>query len=67
MSSVRATGIILAGAGRAAGMIGDRIFVAVVFMALITSVVAGPAMNWLLSHRIAEARLAGRAVEFAAD
>jgi Kef-type K+ transport system membrane component KefB len=62
-----ATGIILAGVGRAAGVIDDRIFVAVVVMALITSIIAGPAMNWLLSHRIAEARLAGRAVEFAAD
>jgi Kef-type K+ transport system membrane component KefB len=62
-----ATGIILAGVGRAAGMIDDRIFVAVVFMAMVTSIVAGPAMNSLLSHRIAEARLAGRAVEFAAD
>ena len=49
-----ATGIILAGVGRAAGVIDDRIFVAIVVMALTTSLVAGPMMNWLLSKRIAE-------------
>lgn len=62
-----ATGIILAGVGRAAGVIDDRIFVAVVVMALATSIIASPAMNWLLSHRIAAARVAGRTVEFASD
>ncbi|HET7009354.1 MAG TPA: cation:proton antiporter [Anaerolineales bacterium] len=62
-----ATGIILAGVGRAAGVIDDRIFVAIVVMALATSLLAGPAMKWLLSHRIAEARLLGRRVEVAAD
>jgi Kef-type K+ transport system membrane component KefB len=62
-----ATGIILAGVGRAAGVIDDRIFVAVVVMALVTSLLAGPAMNGLLSHRIEAARTAGRAVEFASD
>lgn len=55
-----ATGIILAGVGRAAGIIDDRIFVAIVVMALVTSLLAGPMMNWLLSDRIAEAHLAGR-------
>ncbi|MFA7381877.1 MAG: cation:proton antiporter [Desulfurivibrionaceae bacterium] len=50
-----ATGIILAGVGRAAGVIDDRIFVAIVVMALITSILAGPMMNWLLSDRITEA------------
>lgn len=49
-----ATGIILAGVGRAAGVIDDRIFVAIVVMALATSLLAGPMMNWLLSRRIAE-------------
>lgn len=49
-----ATGIILAGVGRAAGVIDDRIFVAIVVMALVTSLLAGPMMNWLLSRRIAE-------------
>jgi Kef-type K+ transport system membrane component KefB len=49
-----ATGIILAGVGRAAGVIDDRIFVAIVVMALATSLLAGPMMNWLLSKRIAE-------------
>jgi Kef-type K+ transport system membrane component KefB len=48
-----ATGIILAGVGRAAGVIDDRIFVAIVLMALVTSLIAGPMMNWLLSHRLA--------------
>ena len=48
-----ATGIILAGVGRAAGVIDDRIFVAIVVMALTTSLLAGPMMNWLLSKRIA--------------
>lgn len=49
-----ATGIILAGVGRAAGVIDDRIFVAIVVMALVTSLIAGPMMNWLLSHRFTE-------------
>jgi Kef-type K+ transport system membrane component KefB len=62
-----ATGIILAGVGRAAGVIDDRIFVAIVVMALVTSILAGPLMNWLLSDRIAEARLAGRQAASAAD
>ena len=62
-----ATGIILAGVGLAAGVIDDRIFVAIVVMALVTSILAGPMMNWLLSDRIAEARVAGRQVEVAAD
>lgn len=55
-----ATGIILAGVGRAAGVIDDRIFVAIVVMALVTSLLAGPMMNWLLSERIAEARTGER-------
>lgn len=62
-----ATGIILAGVGRAAGVIDDRIFVAVVVMALLTSMLAGPAMNWLLSDRIAEAHVAGGRVADAVD
>lgn len=48
-----ATGIILAGVGRSVGVIDDRTFVAMVVMALITSLIAGPAMNWFLSHRVA--------------
>jgi Kef-type K+ transport system membrane component KefB len=62
-----ATGIILAGVGRAAGVIDDRIFVAIVVMALATSILAGPMMNWLLSHRVAEARKVGKRIELAAD
>jgi len=53
--------------GRAAGVIDDRIFVAIVVMALVTSIIAGPVMNGLLSRRIAEARGAGKQVELAAD
>ncbi|MCI0396862.1 MAG: cation:proton antiporter [Chloroflexi bacterium] len=48
-----ATGIILAGVGLANGVIDERIFVAIVVMALITSLMAGPMMNKLLSHRMA--------------
>ena len=51
-----ATGIILAGVGLAAGVIDERIFVAIVVMALVTSLLAGPMMNWLLSSRIQRAR-----------
>jgi Kef-type K+ transport system membrane component KefB len=47
-----ATGIILAGVGLAAGVIDERIFVAIVVMALVTSMLAGPMMNWLLSGRM---------------
>jgi Kef-type K+ transport system membrane component KefB len=54
-----ATGIILAGVGLAAGLIDDRIFVAIAVMALATSLLAGPAMNWLLAGRIAAAQAAG--------
>ena len=46
-----ATGIILAGVGLANGVIDERIFVAIVVMALITSLASGPAMNALLSER----------------
>ena len=52
-----ATGIILAGVGLAAGVIDERIFVAIVVMALVTSILAGPMMNWLVPDRIAEARV----------
>ena len=58
-----ATGIILAGVGRTAGVIDDRIFVSIVVMALATSLMSGPMMNWLLSHQIAVARLTHRRAE----
>jgi len=45
-----ATGIILAGVGLANGLIDERIFVAIVLMALLTSLMSGPAMHALLSH-----------------
>jgi len=43
-----ATGIILAGVGLANGLIDARIFVAIVVMALLTSMLAGPAVSRLL-------------------
>jgi Kef-type K+ transport system membrane component KefB len=43
-----ATGIILAGVGLANGVIDARIFVAIVVMALVTSLMAGPMMSRLL-------------------
>jgi Kef-type K+ transport system membrane component KefB len=46
-----ATGIILAGVGLANKVIDERIFVAMVVMALVTSLLSGPAINALLSHR----------------
>ena len=48
-----ATGIILAGVGLANRVIDERIFVAIVVMALVTSLMSGPSMNYLLSHRMA--------------
>jgi Kef-type K+ transport system membrane component KefB len=45
-----ATGIILAGVGLANGVIDARLFVAVVVMAVITSLMAGPMMSRLLWH-----------------
>jgi Kef-type K+ transport system membrane component KefB len=46
-----ATGIILAGVGLANKVIDERIFVAIVIMALVTSLMSGPLMNSLLSNR----------------
>jgi Kef-type K+ transport system membrane component KefB len=43
-----ATGIILAGVGLANGVIDARLFVAIVVMALVTSLLAGPMMSRLL-------------------
>ena len=47
-----ATGIILAGMGREHGVIDDRLFVAMVVMALITSLMSGPAIRALLGLQI---------------
>lgn len=57
-----ATGIILAGVGLTNGVIDGRIFVAVVVMALVTSLMAGPIMSRLLErHRsVAVASALGR-------
>jgi Kef-type K+ transport system membrane component KefB len=44
-----ATGIILAGVGLANGVIDARIFVAIATMAVVTSLMAGPGMRWLLA------------------
>ena len=46
-----ATGIILAGVGLANGLIDERIFVAFVVVALVTSLMSGPIMNGLLARR----------------
>jgi Kef-type K+ transport system membrane component KefB len=47
-----ATGVILAGVGLANGIIDERLFVAMVVMAMATSLLSGPAMSALLSrHR----------------
>ena len=46
-----ATGIVLAGVGLTNRVIDERIFVAFVVMALVTSLISGPAMNRLLAHR----------------
>jgi Kef-type K+ transport system membrane component KefB len=51
-----ATGIILAAVGHSAGVIDDRVFVALAVMAFLTSLLAGPAMGRLLrSARQSEA------------
>jgi mannitol/fructose-specific phosphotransferase system IIA component (Ntr-type) len=41
-------GIVLAAIARDAGLVGDRIFVALVTMALATTLLGGPVMKWLL-------------------
>jgi Kef-type K+ transport system membrane component KefB len=53
-----ATGIILAGVGLANNVIDDRIFVAIVVMAMVTSLMSGPAMNHLLARHRALATFA---------
>jgi Kef-type K+ transport system membrane component KefB len=47
-----ATGIILAGVGLANKVIDDRIFVAIVLMAMVTSLMSGPALKQILSDRV---------------
>lgn len=46
-----ATGIILAGVGLEHGLIDQRLFVALVVMAWVTSLISGPAMNALIRPR----------------
>jgi Kef-type K+ transport system membrane component KefB/mannitol/fructose-specific phosphotransferase system IIA component (Ntr-type) len=48
MNARGAMGVILATLARDAGLLGDRVFVALVVMALGTSLLSGPAMKWLL-------------------
>jgi Kef-type K+ transport system membrane component KefB/mannitol/fructose-specific phosphotransferase system IIA component (Ntr-type) len=48
MSARGAMGIVLASIARDGGLLGDRLFVALVGMALGTSLLSGPAMTWLL-------------------
>jgi mannitol/fructose-specific phosphotransferase system IIA component (Ntr-type) len=54
MNARGAMGIILAAIAREAGLLGDRLFVALVVMSLVTSLVSGPAMKWLLYGEEAE-------------
>jgi Kef-type K+ transport system membrane component KefB len=56
-----ATGIILAGVGREHGVIDDRLFVAMVVMALLTSLLSGPAIRGLLGLNVAARRDGGGA------
>lgn len=44
-----ATGIILAGIGLSNGLIDERIFVSLFVMAIVTSIAAGPLMNYFLN------------------
>lgn len=53
-----ATGIILAGVGREHGVIDDRMFVAMAVMALVTSLLSGPAIRGLLGLNTDAARSA---------
>jgi Kef-type K+ transport system membrane component KefB len=46
-----ATGIILASVGLAYGLIDERIFVAMVVMAMVTSLVSGPSMKAVLERQ----------------
>ena len=55
-----ATGIILAGVGLANRVIDERIFVAMVVTALVTSLMSGPMMNYLLSHHRQAAKVGER-------
>jgi len=43
--------IILAQLAFSAGLIGERLFVAIVIMALVTSLISGPAMEWVLQRK----------------
>jgi len=57
-----ATGVILAGIGLTNRLIDDRIFVAIMVMALVTSLMAGPLMKSLLSKPAAVKVLPGEVV-----
>jgi Kef-type K+ transport system membrane component KefB/mannitol/fructose-specific phosphotransferase system IIA component (Ntr-type) len=48
MNARGAMGIVLAAIAREAGLLKDQMFVALVVMALVTSLTSGPAMKWLL-------------------
>ncbi len=51
MNARGAMGIILGMLALENGLIRERMFVALVVMALITSMMSGPAMQWLLGRR----------------
>jgi len=48
MNARGAVGLILASIARSGGLLTDELFVALVVMALVTSLLSGPAMKWLL-------------------
>jgi Kef-type K+ transport system membrane component KefB len=52
-----ATGIILAGVGLANKVIDERMFVAIVVMAIVTSLMSGPMMNYFLTTSPARVRV----------
>lgn len=51
MNARGAMEIILGLLALEAGLIGERLFVALIIMAMITSIIAGPAMQWIMGHK----------------
>jgi mannitol/fructose-specific phosphotransferase system IIA component (Ntr-type) len=51
MNARGAMEIILGLLALQAGLIGERMFVALIIMAMTTSIVAGPAMQWIMGHK----------------
>jgi Kef-type K+ transport system membrane component KefB len=51
MNARGAMEIILALVALEAGLIGEHMFVALIIMAMVTSLIAGPAMQWVMGHK----------------